>query len=77
MWEGLRTDLVRLHGHHRSGQGEHYLPPQIRCYQTVCFAEEGSQGDGHDEVTQHGQSGHGGPAGYVDSQGERERENLI
>ena len=23
MWEGLRTDSVRLHGHHRSGQGEH------------------------------------------------------
>ena len=37
-----------------------------------CFAEKGSQGDGDDEVTQHRQPGHGGTAGYVDSQGGRD-----
>ena len=72
MREGLRADLVRLHRHHRGGQGEHSFLRMTRLYQTVIFAEEGSQGNGDDEVTQHRQSCHGGAACHADSQGKRD-----
>ena len=46
MREGLRTDPVRLHGHHRGGQGELFFNVKIVVIRPFLFQRKAAKGMG-------------------------------